>query len=190
MSPTSFLCFLRSLPDRAKGQHLGTMTNIYGMMQPPFAVTAINPSVVTGPPINPPSHPSALNETLKPIWNILSGAATTIPVGIGSQSYIDVRDVSAIHIYAAEHPSEANGHRFLAAAGRGTMQAAADILRKAYPERTIVVGEPGSDYESDYSYPEGGFKFYSTRMENALGRKLIRYDRSLLDTAKVLERYL
>jgi nucleoside-diphosphate-sugar epimerase len=158
-------------------------------MQPPFSITAINPGVVTGPPINPPSHPSALNETLKPIWSILSGSATTIPAGIGSQSYIDVRDVSAIHIYAAEHPSESNGHRFLCAAGRGTMQASADILREKYPERGIVVGEPGSDYERDFRYPEGGFKFYSTRMEKALGRGLIKFDKSVLDTAEVFERY-
>ena len=70
------------------------------------------------------------------------------------------------------------------------MQAAADILRKAYPDRDIVVGEPGSDYEPDYSYPKDGFKFYSTKAEKALGRKLIGFEQSILETAKVMERYL
>lgn len=159
-------------------------------LQPPFSITAVNPGVVTGPSINPPAHTSSLNVTLKPIWNMLSGTAKTIPTGIGSQSYIDVRDVSAIHIYAAEHPKEANGVRYLAAAGRGTMQAAADILRKGYPERDIVVGEPGSDYEVGYGFARDGYKFYSTRMEEALGRGLIGFERSVLETARVLERYL
>jgi nucleoside-diphosphate-sugar epimerase len=130
-----------------------------------------------------------LNATLKPVWNLFSGAAKSIPPGIGSQTYIDVRDVSDVHIWAAEHPSEANGERYLCAAGRGTMQAMADILRKTYPDRDIAVGEPESDYEKDYSFPKDGFKFHSTKMREALGRPLIGFEQSVLETAKVLERY-
>ena len=75
--------------------------------------------------------------------------------------------------------------------GRGTPQAAADILRKAYPHRTeIPVGEPGSDYEAGYAWPKDGQTFVATKAMEALGGDFILFDRSILDTAKVFERYL
>ncbi|MCJ1405848.1 hypothetical protein MMC11_009078 [Xylographa trunciseda] len=161
------------------------------LAKPPFAISAVNPGVVVGPPVQPPPTASSLNETLRPTWAVFSGASTTIPPTIGSASYVDVRDVAAIHVWCAEHPTESNGQRYLMANGRGTPQAAADILRKAYPDRKeIPVGEPGSDYEADYGWPKGGQSFDSAKAKKALGREFVLYDQSILDTAKVFERYL
>ncbi|MCJ1479083.1 hypothetical protein MMC13_007767 [Lambiella insularis] len=160
--------------------------------RPSFSVSAVNPGVVIGPPVQPPLTASALNETLRPIWSVFSGADNAIPPAIGSASYIDVRDVAAIHVWCAEHPAESNGQRYLMANGRGTPQAAADILRKAYPHRKeIPVGEPGSDYVAGtYDWLKDRQSFDSGKAKRALGKEFILYDKSVLDTAKVMERYL
>lgn len=107
--------------------------------KPNFSVSAVNPAVVLGPPVLLPS-PKKLNETLLPLWRVFSGEAKTIPPGIGAQCYIHVNDVAALHIWCMEHPAKSNGQRYLAANGIGTTQAMADILRREYPKRDIVVG--------------------------------------------------
>lgn len=146
---------------------------------------------MTGPPVSFPADPARFNETLKPIWRIFSGQAKTIPPGVGSMTYIDVRDVSAVQIWCMEHPKESNGQRYLLTNGRGTMQAAADILREAYPDRhDIVKGEPGSDYIDGYGYKEGEVSFKATKAKKEMGVEFIRFDQSIKDTAEAMERYL
>lgn len=146
---------------------------------------------MTGPPVPVPSSPAKLNETLRPIWGLLSGEPKTVPPGSGSMSYIDVRDVSAVHIWCQEQPEESNGQRYLLMNGLGTMQAAADILRKAYPKNGVVVGDPGSDYVEGYGYVPGKHSFKATKAKEAIGgREFIGYEKSILDTAKVFERWL
>ena len=154
-------------------------------------MTGVNPATVVGPPIQPPPSPSALNETLKPIWDIFSGEAQTLPPTIGSAGYIDVRDVSAMHIWCAENPTESANQRYLMVEGQYAYQAVADILRKAYPDRKMIpVGEPGSGYTPDYSWSEDSMTFVSSKAKKATGRTFIKYDQSILETAKVFERYL
>ena len=159
------------------------------MHGPSFSLSAVNPGVVTGPPVSFPSSPGKLNETLKPVWLIYSGEAKTMPAGIGGQSYIDVRDVSRLHIWCMEHPDASNGQRYIAANGKGTPQAAADILRKAFPDRDILVGEPESDYvPGTYDYPAGKRSTRATKAYKALGGKsFIGYEQSILDTVKSFE---
>lgn len=159
------------------------------MHSPSFSISAVNPGVVTGPPVSFPSRPARLNETLKPVWQIYSGEAKTMPPSIGGQSYIDVRDVAALHIWCMEHPEASNGQRYIAASGRGTPQAAADVLRKAFPDREIIVGDPESDYvPGTYDYVPGMRSTRATKAYNATGVKsFIRYDKSILDTVKSFE---
>lgn len=159
------------------------------MHSPPFSLSAVNPAVVTGPPVSFPSSPAKLNETLKPVWQIYSAEAKTVPPGIGMQSYVDVRDVSALHIWCMEHPDESNGQRYIAANGKGTTQAAADILRRAFPNRDIVVGEPESDYvPGTYDYPAGKRSLRATKAYKAMGVKsFIGFEQSILDTVKSFE---
>lgn len=54
----------------------------------------------------------------------------------------------------------------------------------------IPVGNPGSGYDDAYGYPEDGYIFDSSKMVKTLGRPLIRFEQSILDTARVFERYL
>lgn len=158
--------------------------------KPPFAITSINPAVVTGPPVQPPSSPTNLNETLKPVWGLFSGSVTTIPPAIGSAGYIDVRDVSAMHVWATEHPKQANGQRYLMAKGRGVPQAIADILRRRFPERKGVMpeGTPGEGYVPGYDWPEGGARLDMEPAKQALGREMVGFEESVLDTVAMFQK--
>ncbi|KAL2419328.1 hypothetical protein ABEF95_009882 [Exophiala dermatitidis] len=159
----------------------------------PFAVSAINPAVVTGPPVSWPATPDKLNETLLPIWKIWSSRGsdpnTRMPPQIGGAGYIDVRDVARMHIWAMEHPDQSNGQRYLMVNGKAPPQAAADLLRAKFPERDIIVGNPGQGYIEDYWFPEDESNLVSSKAYKALGvDRFIRYDKSILDTVEAFER--
>lgn len=152
------------------------------------SISAVNPGVITGPPVSWPSSPDKLNATLYPVWQTFSGEAKIVLPGIGSQSYIDVRDCARIHIWCMEHPQESSGQRYIATNGKGTTQAMADILRNAYPNRGIVIGNPGSNYLEDFSFPPGDISLPSTKIRNAMKvDHFIPYDTSILDTARAFE---
>ncbi|KAI9645572.1 hypothetical protein NHQ30_006314 [Ciborinia camelliae] len=119
---------------------------------PPFAITTINPGVVTGPPVLLPATGSTLNETLRPLYHLLSGAMGAIPPSIGTGSFVDVRDVAYMHTWAYEHPEQSNGQRYIACAGFAPAQAYADIWRAYFISRgdplemNIPRGTPGEGY--------------------------------------------
>lgn len=157
--------------------------------QPDWSIVAINPGVVAGPPIQPPPSPTALNETLKPYYSLFTGATATVPPIHGIGSFVDIRDVTAMHVWCVEHAAQCANQRFLVVNGRVTPQAAADVLRKAYPERECIpVGRPGEGYESGYGWPEGGMSFCGDKVRRILGREYIGFEQSVVDTAKVFER--
>ena len=137
--------------------------------KPLFCVSAINPSNVTGPPVLFPESPAMLSANLLPIWKIFPGEAKEIPPGVGSMPYIDVRDVTRTTVWIMEHPKESDGQRYLCSNGKGTMQAAADILRNEYRDRDIVKGHPRADYVDGYGYPSGAKSFHSTKAKDAMG---------------------
>jgi len=172
--------------------------------KPSFAITTINPSVVIGPPVLPVSG-DKLNETLRPIFNILAGntgGRNIVPPNIGTASFVDVRDVAFLHVWAYENPSKADGERYLATQGFGPLQAAADILRFEYKGRPeilekIPVGKPGDGYhgygESTgevsevIGWPEGKFRVSGKKAEREMGVKYISFRKSVVDTAKAFE---
>lgn len=90
---------------------------------------------------------------------MFSGQTTCVPPAMEINGYVDVRDVAGIHLWCMEHPKRSDGQRYIVSAGLGTPQAAADILRQAYPSREDVIprGEPGKGYLPDYGFiREGG----------------------------------
>jgi hypothetical protein len=101
---------------------------------------------VIGPPVYLPSSGNQLNETLKPLFDIFSGATKTIGPPIGSGGFVDVRDVAFLHIWAFEYSDQADGERFCACQGFGPLQAVADILKREYKGTSIgekiPLGEP------------------------------------------------
>lgn len=157
--------------------------------KPSFACAAINPGVVTGPPVTWPDAPDKLNVTLQPVWTIYSGTATTMPPQIGGATYIDVRDVSDLHIFAALNPKQSDGQRYLATNGKAPPQATADILRKKFPERDIIEGEPGKGYvQGSYWFPEGESTAVATKAYEAMGvERFIGFEQSILDSVQAFE---
>jgi nucleoside-diphosphate-sugar epimerase len=171
--------------------------------KPSFAITTINPSVVVGPPVFLPATGAQLNETILPIFNILSGIAETIPPNIGSGSFVDVRDVAYIHTWAFEHPEVADGERYIACEGFGPLQGAADILRWKYKgteiEGKITVGEPGTGYVGFNAetgevkiveYLPSKPKISGEKVARTMGLRYISYPKSVEETADVLKALL
>ena len=162
------------------------------LQQSSFAICTVCPGVVTGPPVQAPAKASALSASIHPIWELFSGKAAEIPPGSGLNEYVDVRDVANILLWCMEHPDQTDGQRYIASAGLGPPQAIADILRKAYPERENIIprGFPGRGYRSDFGFPVNNRKCHGTKAAEAVGMQYITYDKSIVDTAKFLERYL
>lgn len=151
-----------------------------------------------GPPVQPPSTPSKLNETLRPVWTILSGEAKTLPPQIGSGSFVDVRDVATMHLWAFEHAKQADGERYIAVSGYGPTQGVVDILREKYVDRldVIPVGKPGEGYVGykdgkveTVGWAPGNYSVSGEKARRVIGIDFIDFKTSVLDTAKVFEAY-
>jgi nucleoside-diphosphate-sugar epimerase len=160
--------------------------------KPPFAVVVVNPSVVMGPPLVFPANPDQLNETLKPIWQILSGKE--IPPKIGTGSYVDVRDVAAVHLFAVENPKISNHKRYITIAGKAPPQAIADNLHKLYPERSNIMpkGNPGEGYEpGTYGWPKGGISVIPELVNEDIKIQWIPFEKSIAEVSKMMvDQYL
>lgn len=162
----------------------------YPQISDSLSLSAINPGVVTGPPIVWPSSPAKLNATLLPVWAIWSGDAKTngnkLPPQIGAATYIDVRDVAALHVWCMEHPEESRGQRYLATNGKANPQACADVLRRLYPEcsERIILGNPGEGYVvGTFGWPEDEPTAKATKAFKAMGvREFRSFEVSIKDT--------
>ncbi|KAI9695934.1 MAG: hypothetical protein M1820_008346 [Bogoriella megaspora] len=177
--------------------------------KPSFTVTAINPTWVIGPPLVSPETPDKINETVAPIWKILNGEPIPAPLsGIpGTSSYVDVRDVGRLHVFAVRKLDVADGQRYIACAGLGAEQAIADILRREYVEdggsraewfrglkdshgkpRSIEKGSPGEGYKPDYAF--GEIVLDGSKAAKDSGLEYTGYETTVFDAAKVFEQYL
>ncbi|PQE14092.1 hypothetical protein CJF31_00006631 [Rutstroemia sp. NJR-2017a BVV2] len=174
--------------------------------RPPFSITTINPTTVIGPPIIVPSSAEKLNETLRPLYALLSGHLTAIPATIGSGSFVDVRDVAYMHAWAYEHAPQADGQRYIACCGFGPPQAQADILRGYFRERKpemlerIPRGEPGVGYEGwdaekgglsgKVEYTRDRYRFSGGKAEREMGLRYRDLAESSIDTAEAFRELL
>ena len=94
-----------------------------------LALTTINPSVILGPPLD-----SQYGSSTGIVKRLMTGKdPMNIDVAWGC---VDVRDVAAMHVIAAERPDTA-GERFIADSGTRTFSEWAAILKTAYPDRKI-----------------------------------------------------
>ncbi|KAI1422622.1 NAD dependent epimerase/dehydratase [Xylaria sp. FL1777] len=161
--------------------------------KPPFAATVLNPCWVAGPQLYPPSSPEGIAETNSFIWKVFSGQ--DFPAGpSGYGTHVDVRDVARMTEWAASHPEKAGGERYIVGGNGnvGNPQAAADILRQAYPERQGIIkeGTPGEGYQPGYAIDPEAANVNSSKAINATGLGWIPYDKMILDAAKSFEALL
>ncbi|KAI0538957.1 hypothetical protein GGR58DRAFT_466721 [Xylaria digitata] len=161
--------------------------------EPPFAATALNPCWVAGPPLYLPSSPEGIAETNSFIWKVFSGQ--DFPDGpSGYGTHVDVRDVARMTEWAASNPEIAGGERFIVGGNGnvGVPQAAADLLREAYPDRQNIIkkGTPGEGYRPGYAIDPEAVNINSSKAVKATGQGWIPYNKMVLNAAKLFEGFL
>jgi nucleoside-diphosphate-sugar epimerase len=159
--------------------------------EPGWKMETVNPAWVMGPPSVLPESPEKLNETTKPIYDILAGKDIE-PLDRLRPS-VDVRDVARMLEWMVSNSEKVNGERFIAASGQaGNKQSVADVLRNHYPERkdVIKVGNPGEGYVKGFGVAKDGLKYDNTKATRTMGIQWIGYEKMILDTAKAFEKYL
>ena len=108
-----------------------------------------------------------------------------------------------MHLWALENASKANGERYIACGGFGPNQAAADVLNEKYKgskiAEKIVVGMPGEGYVGlnkatgrveEVGYLPGRVQISGKKAEKEMGIRYISFQKSIIDTAEVLEKLL
>lgn len=154
---------------------------------PTFSMAAVNPALVGGPPLLLPADPQHINETVRDVYKILSGAP--LPPTFGSGVIVDVRDVARLIVFVVANPDKTNGERYLAVSGVGNSQAVADILRSHYPERRSIIdeGTPGKGYRPDYDISQVVDASKAVRLT---GKPWTTFEECVLAAAKAFELYL
>ena len=196
-SPSGYLC---------RNSKLGVEHAVEMFRQehkPHWSISSIIPTMVVGPPLLLPASGLDLNDTLKPIFNLISGTTKDIDAIFNSCSWVDVRDVATMHFWAYENAKKSSGKSYIACGGFGPMQAVADILHEKYRGteivEKIVVGKPGRCYDGfnkktqsveDVLYPAGKAQISGKKAEREMGIKWISFKQSIGDTADVLEALL
>ena len=149
---------------------------------------SINPNLVIGPPVE---IELGLNATLRPIIEMLSGSGTSALPNFGTHGFVDVRDVARTQIWCMEHPSQSDDKRVHVGAGTEPPRSVIDILRQAYPARQDAIPreEPSQFHVPDIVLEtEKAFR-NGVQASILVGFKYISFRQSILETAKVLERY-
>jgi nucleoside-diphosphate-sugar epimerase len=154
-------------------------------------LTTIHPGAIIGPALDKDASVS-----VGMVSGLLQNATPALPSN--GYSIIDVRDVADMHVAALERP-EAIGQRYLATAEYTPFTKVADILREAYPDRTIVkrtapdwiiklvaaFGGPARQIINDI----GNEKIFDGRKGEALmGHPYIAARQSILETAESVDR--
>ena len=157
--------------------------------KPKFGISAVHPAVVSGPPLFLPQTADSFSVSTALLWQVWAGEE--IPAGIGGGCFIDVRDVAEMHIWTANHPQQADGKRYLTAAGTANPQAAADLLHEWFPERSGIMerGTPGEGYKKDYGFLENGQSYDITLPMEALG-DMVGFKESLSDMITVFKKFM
>lgn len=104
-------------------------------------------------------------------------------------SFVDVRDLAKILVWAAMTTEVSDGQRFLCSSyEEGSGQAVADILWKNVPEMVegSDKGNPGEGYNVDYT-ATGNFGWANgSKIAKATGFEWIAYEQCVVDSAKSL----
>lgn len=157
-----------------------------------MTLTTIHPGMILGPASDPDTSIS-----LSLVSGLLDGTTPAMP-NLGF-SVIDVRDVAAMHLAALENPESA-GERYLATGRYLRFSEIADILRAAYPERTITsrlvpdwimrivarFGGPARQVINDIGNEK---HFDGGKGERLLGRSYISAEDAVLSAAESVIRY-
>ncbi|KAI1075643.1 NAD(P)-binding protein [Whalleya microplaca] len=157
--------------------------------KPKFSMATIQATYIIGPPLVPWETREQIPLAISNIWKLLQGEDIPGPMLI-YESSVDIRDVSRVLLWASLNPKAADGERYLCSSATGGSQAIADILNKHMPSLGITRGSPGQGYEHDFRSANDTVAFDSRKTVEATRQNWIPYERSILDTAQFLRRYL
>ncbi|KAH6628799.1 hypothetical protein F5144DRAFT_631876 [Chaetomium tenue] len=148
-----------------------------------FALTALCPAPVLGPPLYLPDPISSLSMRIKDIYDILHGGQIPDFAPIRS-TFIDVRDVAELVLRAVERGYQtprARERYLLVGESPISPQGMADVLRESFPERQDIIceGNPGE------TYPDMTWSFDASKAGTLLGRSWTGFQQSVVDSAKV-----
>jgi len=154
--------------------------------KPKFDLSTINPVFVFGPLLQEIKTPEDINTSVGYVYKLLTGETKEIKPPPASQAYVDVRDVALAHVKAIE-TEEAGGNRYLTVGGMFGFQQVANILREAYPDRKDKIPE---GYPKDEKYTKTAHIVSSEKAKKTFGIEFISLEKTILDTAKDLEKFL
>ncbi|KAK4122990.1 NAD(P)-binding protein [Parathielavia appendiculata] len=156
--------------------------------KPCFAISAINPCFVAGPPLVTPASKDKISFSTRLITDVFSGTPLDQAGTPGVYAFVDIRDVARLIVFGAEHPDRVNNERFIAASFYSPPQAVADILREKYPEKADIIqkGTPGEGYSPDYRFSA----FDGTKAVRVTGQDYIPWRQTVLDTVEKLKSIL
>jgi nucleoside-diphosphate-sugar epimerase len=161
--------------------------NYHDTLNPAFRLLSVVPAMVIGPPILFPERVEDINGTIKPIWEALSGECTGMPRKVGSGMFVNVRDLVEFCGGLTEREERVR-KRFVIVGGKAQPILMVRALFGRYPERLghlKILLDGDVDGTKDV-----GPTFDTEEVEVILGRPWIGYEKSVLDTAEVLARYL
>ncbi|KAI0597455.1 NAD dependent epimerase/dehydratase [Biscogniauxia sp. FL1348] len=154
---------------------------------PPFAVAAVNPVFVAGPPALRVVGPEDVQISGGFVYHILSGGDLPAPEALlGHGAHVDVRDVARLTAFVVDHPHETDGKRLLAVSSYVGPLAVAKVLQEAYPERRELIKGPvlGEDVSDDFAFPDGIPKYDTQTVVDLTGLDWIPFKKTILDAAE------
>lgn len=147
-----------------------------------FSMTAVNPATVFGPPLYMPPRLDLLSPSIRILYDtVIEGTGVSTVRGGGTvMSSVDVRDVARLMLWAARHPQESDGQRYLACAWNTTPEHITEILAENFPQLPLTLAETrGAGPLSD-----GGSPLYNgDKARKATGQDWIELEKSIVDSA-------
>lgn len=149
--------------------------------KPNFTLVAINPPLIFGPVVHYLSDLNTLNTSNTIFRDIIEGKmAQGLPPTGGFPDWVDVRDVASAHVRAMETP-EAQGRRFVLAAGKYSNADIACVIRDSFPDLKDKL--PAS---TKNDVPADGYRVDNSRSKKILKLEYRPFNQCVVDTVKSL----
>lgn len=148
-----------------------------------FSMTAVNPATVFGPPLYMPPQVDLLSPSIRILYDtVVEGTGVSTVRGGGTvMSSVDVRDVAGLMLWAARHPQEADGQRYLACAWNTTPEHITEILAENFPQLSLTFL---AEARGAGSVSGSGSPLYSGgKALKATGQDWIELEKSIVDSA-------
>ncbi|KAI0143729.1 hypothetical protein GGR57DRAFT_342782 [Xylariaceae sp. FL1272] len=153
--------------------------------KPSFSMTSVLPSYVIGAPLIPWKDANAIPYSNSPYLEAVSNKSPPDDLAVYRDT-IDIRDVARMLLWPIQNTKKADGERFICSSAAADGQKIADILSKHLPSLGMQGGNTSRDWSVDYL----SNTFDSSKALRATGQNWIPYEKSTVDMALFIQRYL